>query len=122
MLHVLRLAFVLGVVALGVLPVSASAWVVGDEATCPAVGRYINSEYAFEVTIPRDLRGCPDSPVGMSDHGVLIRLSNDSSIDIFESYNALTFQTIDEAADWEINMLAKRSALDSFVLRSRTRT
>jgi hypothetical protein len=70
----------------------AHTWTTGDEITCPAVPSYKNNEYAFEFKNPTHLRGCPDSPVGMSDHGVLIRLSSGSSADAFASYNVLTFQ------------------------------
>jgi hypothetical protein len=111
---------VLVLLLLGGASQHANAWITGDETTCPAVARYKNDEYAFQIKIPGQLRGCPDSPVGMSDHGVLIRLSSASSVDAFASYNVLTFQTVEEAVDWEIENLTKASASKSFVLRSRT--
>jgi hypothetical protein len=113
-------ALVLVLLLLGVPSLHANAWITGDEMTCPLVAHYKNDEYAFQLKIPRQLRGCPDSPVGMSDHGVLIRLSSESSVDAFASYNVLTFQTVEEAVDWEIANLTKASAAKSFVLRTRT--
>jgi hypothetical protein len=110
----------LALLLLDVVSRHANAWITGDEMTCPAVASYKNDEYAFQLKIPGQLRGCPDSPVGISDHGVLIRLSSKSSVDAFASYNVLTFQTVEEAVDWEIDNLTKASASDSFVLQSRT--
>jgi hypothetical protein len=51
---------------------------------------------------------------------VLIRIGTDSSINVFASYNALSFETIEEAANWEVENLTKRSAPASLRLRSRT--
>jgi hypothetical protein len=121
MIHTARFAPICALVMLALLPAWAFAWKSGDETTCPVTGRYSNAEYLFSVTLPGNLKGCPDSPVGMSDHGVLVRIGTDSSIDVFASYNALFFESIDAAADWEVENLTKASAPGSFQLRSRTR-
>jgi hypothetical protein len=110
MIHTARFSPICALVMLALIPAWALAWKSGDETTCPVTGRYSNAEYLFSVTLPGNLKGCPDSPVGMSDHGVLVRIGTDSSIDVFASYNALFFEN-----------LTKASAPGSFQLRSRTR-
>jgi hypothetical protein len=97
------------------------AWEEGDQETCPARGRYVNA-YGFSVTLPDGLKGCPNSPVGMSDHGVEIPLDPQRQrvIDVFASYNVLLHETVAEAVTDDLDSFRENAELTAVKLVSRT--
>lgn len=102
--------------------VPARAWVPGDQRTCPARGSYKDSDYGFEITVPVGLHGCPNSPVGMSDHGVMIPVAKGGgAIEAYAAYNVLFWQTPNEAADGIIKWAAMGAVPGSVTVRSRVR-
>jgi len=102
---------------------SAVAWEKGDETKCPQRGTYQNG-YGFRVAIPMGLRGCPNSPVGMTDHGVAIPLDSlgNRSIDVFGAYNAALFGSIREATDSSLDYLRNNTKYEHITVIRRIRT
>jgi hypothetical protein len=98
--------FVLLIALLPLVTAAAADWQPGDEHKCPAAGLYGNP-YGFSVEISRGLKGCPNSPVGMSDHGVAFRLPPPSRgvVEAYGGYNAALYQDASEAADSMVDYL-----------------
>jgi len=65
------------------------------------------------------LKGCPDSPVGMSDHGVEFRAGPSGLLDVFGSFNALFHKNADEAADFEFLAIQGQAVARSIKVVSR---
>jgi hypothetical protein len=109
-----------GVIAL-LTTASALGWEPGDETKCPAAGEY-NNMYGFSIHIPLGLRGCPNSPVGMSDHGVSFGLAPPShgAIDVYGGYNGPLYQDASESAESTFSYLKGRE--EEVKLRSRVET
>lgn len=85
-----------------VLTPGAAAWDAGDETACPVAGAYRNQAYGFKVELPAGARGCPNSPIGLSDHGVAIALAwppDDRWIECFAAYNATDEPTLKAFVD-----------------------
>ena len=87
------------------LAATAKGWEPGDEQKCPAAGPYSNT-YGFSIKIPLGLKGCPNSPVGLSDHGVAFEVGPPSHgvIEAYGGYNIL-YEDASEAADSMLNYL-----------------
>ena len=67
----------------------------------------------FEVRIPEGLIGCPNSPIGMTDHGVVIPLlehSPQGELEVYAAYNALFFRNPAEAVGSDIDWLRQEEA------------
>lgn len=99
------------------------AWEPGDEVKCPARGSYVNP-YGFSVEIPRGLNGCPNSPVEMSDHGVIIPLdaTGQGTVEVYAGYNALLHETVRDAIDTAIETTRNDAKPGSVAILSRSRT
>ena len=98
-----------------------SQWKKGDENKCPASGPYINSWYGFQIEIPTGMTGCPNSPVFMSDHGVLIPLvpAKTRWIECYAGYNGPLYSTVEEAVDSTIDWLKENARPESLEIKSR---
>jgi hypothetical protein len=99
------------------------AWRPGDENLCPATGTYVNDYYGFQVRIPAGLKGCPNSPVGLSDHGVAIPLDEHGSIECFAGYNGPLYHKINDAFHGTLDSI-RDQAVDrsvAIVLRRHTK-
>jgi len=111
------LAFLLAVS----LPTTALAWQDGDESKCPARGTYRNADYRFRVRIPVGLSGCPNSPVGMSDHGVYVPLAGKGvprSIEAFGAYETFDHATPTAAAVQGVESAREDAAPGTFMAES----
>jgi len=110
--------------ALLALATPAAGWDRGDQVLCPAIGEYKNSMFGFAVAIPEGLRGCPNSPVDFTDHGLLIPLDGDGSrsIECYAAWNALLLQDIDAAIESDLEFLhsAEYRRTSHVVFRRRT--
>jgi len=93
---------------------SSDQWANED---CIAVGRYVNHWYGFVIQIPRGLHGCPNSPIGMSDHGTWIplRSSMDRGIECYAAYNAMFHQTVDDAMEDDLGWITTDIAVPGSV-------
>jgi len=99
----------------------ATAWEEGDAQKCPATGLYTNSYYGFRVRIPDGLRGCPNSPVWLSDHGVFIPLDGPRrSLEAYAGYNAVLFESPDLAATNSLEWVEDRAVKGSVVVDLRS--
>lgn len=99
------------------LPATALAWQDGDEAKCPARGTYRNADYRFRVRIPAGLSGCPNSPVGMSDHGVYVPIAGKGvprSIEAFAAWETFGHATPVAAAEQAIEAAREDAASGTF--------
>jgi len=100
-------------------------WTQEDEGQCRATGLFVNSWYGFSVPIPPGLHGCPNSPIEMSDHGVIIPLSQkleDGHIECYAAYNVLFYKNAAESAKVDSDNLAERAAAHSILVMRRTKT
>jgi hypothetical protein len=123
--HALRLSSsLLAAAALLFADTHSRAWDQDDEGKCPASGVYENRFHGFQVTIPDGLKGCPDSPVGFTDHGVLIAIDLPSgrAIDCFAAYNAPMYENARAAADADLDYLRGSAAPGSVNVVSRRQT
>lgn len=102
---------------------TAGSWESGDEDRCPLHGVYVNG-YGFSVILPPGLKGCPNSPVGMSDHGTFIPLDKKKqrSIEAYAGYNAVPYATVEEAVAASINFMREDQELSAVTLVSKTDT
>jgi hypothetical protein len=116
----LAVASVVG--ALAATPSAANAWNEGDQNICPGRDLYDNSYYGFEVRIPKGLKGCPNSPVGMPDHGVQFRTSRGGTLDAFASFNALFHKNANDSADFELEVIQGEAIAGSVQMVSRQHT
>jgi len=101
--------------------VPGQAWEDGDEEKCPLRGHYVNY-YGFTVTLPDGLKGCPNSPVGMSDHGVEIPLDPQRQrvIDVFAAYNATLDETVADSIARTIDSFREDKAVTGLRVISRS--
>ena len=104
-------------------PSVGQAWEPGDERRCPARGAYANG-YGFRITLPPGLHGCPNSPVGMSDHGVAIPLdaARTRVIEAYAGYNATPYRNVHRAVSATLAFMGEYAECRPWVLLSRRRT
>jgi hypothetical protein len=111
----------LGVVIL-LLPFAANAWTAGDEERCPARGPYENADYGFRVTLPAKASGCPNSPVGMSDHGVTVPLPEyGGEIEVFAAYDIEKWE-LKEASESVLSWLRQAAKDEKVEIVSQAQT
>jgi hypothetical protein len=112
-----RIGFVLLSFALG-FPARAD-WTQEDQSQCRATGLFVNHWYGFSVPIPEGLHGCPNSPVEMSDHGVIIPFlenEKDRYIECWAAYNSMFYKTAAEPAAADAQAVSERAVATSLVV------
>lgn len=99
--------FLLAALAAMWLPSETRQWTARDQGQCRATGTYRNAYYGFQLRIPSGLRGCPNSPIGMTDHGVLIPISPSAGrvVEAYAGYNSALSADLEEAAAAHIESL-----------------
>lgn len=80
----------------------------GDNAPtdCRMRGMYANDFFGFSVVIPADRVACPNSPMGMPEHGLVVELSSDwqSNIEAYGGYNSAAYVSLHDVSEgiWDL--------------------
>jgi len=76
------------------------------QTDCRMRGMYSNDFFGFSVVIPLDHVACPNSPMGMPEHGLVVELSPDwqSNIEAYGGYNSAAYVNLHDVAEgtWDL--------------------
>lgn len=78
------------------------------QTDCRMRGLYTNDAFGFSVIIPLDHVACPNSPLGMREHGLVVELSEDwkRNIEAYGGYNSNEFADLGDTAEGSRDLLA----------------
>lgn len=78
------------------------------QTDCRMRGMYSNDVYGFSVIIPLDHAACPNSPLGMREHGLVVELSDDwlRNIEAYAGYNSSEYVDLQDMAEGSKDILS----------------
>lgn len=94
------------------------------QTDCRMRGMYTNDVYGFSVIIPLDHVACPNSPLGMQEHGLVVELSDDwiRNIEAYAGYNSRDYVDLQDVAEGAKDILDDDLPRDSIKELSRNST
>lgn len=94
------------------------------QTDCRMRGMYTNDVYGFSVVIPLDHVACPNSPLGMQEHGLVVELSDDwlRNIEAYAGYNSRDYVDLQDVAEGAKDILDDDLPRDSIKELSRSAT